>query len=111
MSSKKEKRIISNQLKKYNDDSKISNDYSKSKNKNKKINNETNDILENILDNKKKFNIYSPSQLKQMTEQIKIIETQKKLDNNLNLNKKNLYSIKEDEKNNIYLKPQYYLLI
>ena len=103
MSSKKEKRIISNQLKKYNEDSKISNDYSKSKNKNKKINNETNDILENILDNKKKFNIYSPSQLKQMTEQIKIIETQKKLDNNLNLNKKNLYSIKEDEKNNIYL--------
>ena len=103
MSSKKEKRIISNQLKKYNDDSKISNDYSKSKNKNKKINNETNDILENILDNKKKFNIYSPSQLKQMTEQIKIIETQKKLDNNLDFNKKNLYSIKEDEKNNIYL--------
>ena len=103
MSSKKEKRIISNQLKQYNEDSKISNDYSKSKNKNKKINNETNDILENIFDNKKKFNIYSPSQLKQMTEQIKIIETQKKLDNNLNLNKKNLCSIKGDEKNNIYL--------
>ena len=90
MSSKKEKSISSNKLKKYNDDSKISNN-----------SNNSNNILENILDNKKKFNIYSPSQLKQMTEQIKIIENQKKLDNDLN--KKRNYSIKEDEKNNIYL--------
>ena len=90
MSSKKEKSISSNKLKKYNDDSKISNN-----------SNNSNNILENILDNKKKFNIYSPSQLKQMTEQIKIIENQKKLNNNLN--KKRNYSIKEDEKNNIYL--------
>ena len=46
------------------------------KNKNKKISN-SNLVLTDILDNKKKFSIYSPSQLKQMTEQIKIIENQK----------------------------------
>ena len=102
MSSKKSERISSNKYKKYNEDSKISNDYSKlNENNNKIINNDTNNVLENILDNKKKFNIYSPSQLKQMTEQIKIIENQKKLDNDLN--KKNNYSLKEDEQNNIYL--------
>ena len=95
MSSKKAERI-SNKYKIYNEDSKSSNDYSKSNlfqrkknlnnnykddfqsNENKKINNDSNKVLENILDNKKKFNIYSPSQLKQMTEQIKIIENQKK---------------------------------
>ena len=117
MSSKKEERI-SNKYKIYNEDSKSSNDYSKSNlfkrkknlnnnykddfqsNENKKINNDSNKVLENILDNKKKFNIYSPSQLKQMTEQIKIIENQKKIDDS---NLKKNYSIREDEKKNIYL--------
>ena len=117
MSSKKAERI-SNKYKIYNEDSKSSNDYSKSNlfqrkknlnnnykddfqsNENKKINNDSNKVLENILDNKKKFNIYSPSQLKQMTEQIKIIENQKKIDDS---NLKKNYSIREDEKKNIYL--------
>ena len=57
-------------------------------------------MLANILDNKKKFNIYSPSQLKQMIDEIKIIENQRKLENN---NLKKNYSIGEDEEKNIYL--------
>ena len=69
------------------------------KNKNKKISN-SNLVLTDILDNKKKFNIYSPSQLRQMSDEIKIIEKQKKLENNSI--KKN-YSIREDEEKNIYL--------
>ena len=51
------------------------------KNKNKKYSN-SNLVLTDILDNKKKFNIYSPSQLRQMSDEIKIIEKQKKLENN-----------------------------
>jgi len=60
----------------------------------------TNKVLSNILDTKKKFNIYSPSQLKQITDEINIIENQKKLDN-LNITKN--YSISDDEEKNIYL--------
>ncbi len=101
MSSKNKSERFSNKNKKINEETKSYNDYSKSnlnqRNNNTK-NNSANKVLENILDNKKKFNIYSPSQLKQMTEQIKIIENQKKLEN---MNKN--YSIREDEKNNIYL--------
>ena len=51
-----------------------------SSNKNKKVNSnnsDSNKILTNILDNKKIFNIYSPSHLKQMTDELKIIEKQK----------------------------------
>ena len=75
-------------------------------NRTKKINldknkySNSNKVLANILDNKKKFNIYSPSQLKQMTEEIKIIENQRKLENT---NIKKNYSIREDEEKNIYL--------
>ena len=77
-------------------------------NRNKKINFKiknkknlnSNLVLTDILDNKKKFNIYSPSKLRQMSDEIKIIEKQKKLDNNTD--KKN-YSISEDEEKNIYL--------
>ena len=57
-------------------------------------------VLSNVLDNKKKFNIYSPSQLKQIKDEINIIESQKKF------NKSNIlknYSISEDEEKNIYL--------
>ena len=74
-----------------------------SSNKNKKVNSnnsDSNKILTNILDNKKIFNIYSPSHLKQMTDELKIIEKQKKLENN-NIIKN--YSIREDEEKNIYL--------
>ena len=74
-----------------------------SSNKNKKVNSNNSDskkILTNILDNKKIFNIYSPSHLKQMTDELKIIEKQKKLENN-NIIKN--YSIREDEEKNIYL--------
>ena len=74
-----------------------------SSNKNKKVNSnnsDSNKILTNILDNKKIFNIYSPSHLKQMTDELKIIEKQKKLENN---NIKKNYSIREDEEKNIYL--------
>ena len=74
-----------------------------SSNKNKKVNSnnsDSNKILTNILDNKKIFNIYSPSHLKQMTDELKIIERQKKLENN---NIKKNYSIREDEEKNIYL--------
>ena len=64
---------------------------------NKTNNSSTNNVLSNILDSKKKFNIYSPSQLKQITEEINIIENQKKLENSKN------YSISDDEGKNIYL--------
>ena len=64
---------------------------------NKTNNSSTNNVLSNILDSKKKFNIYSPSQLKQITEEINIIENQKKLENSKN------YSISDDEEKNIYL--------
>ena len=60
----------------------------------------TNRVLTNILDTKKKFNIYSPSQLKQINEEINIIENQKKLENSKF--PKN-YSISDDEEKNIYL--------
>ena len=58
-------------------------------NRNKKINFKiknkknlnSNLVLTDILDNKKKFNIYSPSKLRQMSDEIKIIEKQKKLFN------------------------------
>jgi len=76
-----------------------SNRYKKASFKNEKKSN-SNKILTDILDNKKKFNIYSPSQLKQMLDEMKIIEKQKKLDENIS--KKN-YSIREDEEKNIYL--------
>jgi len=66
----------------------------------KNKNSNSNKVLANILDNKKKFNIYSPSQLKQMTEEIKIIENQRKIENS---NIKKNYSIREDEEKNIYL--------
>ncbi len=42
-------------------------------NNNKKNNSSINRVLTNILDTKKKFNIYSPSELKQISEEIKII--------------------------------------
>ena len=69
-------------------------------NKNKSTSNKTkkssaNKVLSNILDSKKKFNIYSPSQLKQKTEEINIIKNQKNLESN--------HSISEDEEKNIYL--------
>ena len=74
--------------------------------RNRKLNNKTdqnsnsNKILTNILDNKKKFNIYSPSQLKQMTDEIKIIEKERKSEND---NIKKSYSLSEDEEKNIYI--------
>ena len=53
----------------------------------KKINNNrmseissTNKVLSNILDNKKKYNIYSSSQLKQLSEKKNIIEKQNKIE-------------------------------
>ena len=58
-------------------------------NENEKNSYNANEVLANIFDPKKKFNINSPSQLKQMT--LKSKQT------------KNDYSIKEDEEKNIYL--------
>ena len=80
----------------------ILNKNSNLKNLNKATPNKTkkssaNKVLSNILDSKKKFNIYSPSQLKQITQEINIIENQKKLENSKN------YSISDDEEKNIYL--------
>ena len=80
------------------------NNYSSNRSKKPSFKNEkksnSNKVLTDILDNKKKFNIYSPSQLKQMIDELKIIEKQKKLEENIS--KKN-YSIREDEEKNIYL--------
>ena len=67
----------------------------KSTNSNKTKKSSANKVLSNILDSKKKFNIYSPSKLKQMTEEINIIKNQKNLGSN--------YSISDDEEKNIYL--------
>ena len=89
--------------------SNYSNNYQSNRNLNKNHSNSnihkpnkssTNKVLTNILDTKKKFNIYSPSQLKQITDEINIIENQKKLEN-LNILKN--YSISDDEEKNIYL--------
>ena len=80
------------------------NNYSSNRSKKVSFKNEKksnyNKVLTDILDNKKKFNIYSPSQLKQMIDELKIIEKQKKLEENIS--KKNC-SIREDEEKNIYL--------
>ena len=89
--------------------SNYSNNYQSNRNLNKNHSNSnihkpnkssTNKVLTNILDTKKKFNIYSPSQLKQITDEINVIENQKKLEN-LNILKN--YSISDDEEKNIYL--------
>ena len=69
----------------------------KSSNINKIKKSSINNVLSNILDSKKKFNIYSPSQLKQISEEINIIKNQKKSETPKN------YSISEDEEKNIYL--------
>ena len=78
------------------------NKFSLNRNKNMNLKTEqnlnSNKILSNILDTKKKFNVYSPSQLKQMTEEMKIIEKNRTSD----IIKKN-YSIRDDEEKNIYL--------
>lgn len=88
----------------YNNNSQSDRLYSKKPNSKSNIlkskKSSTNKVLSNILDTKKKFNIYSPSQLKQITDEINIIENQKKLDN-LNITKN--YSISDDEEKNIYL--------
>jgi hypothetical protein len=83
----------------YNNNNYSSNRSKKASFKNEKKSN-SNKVLTDILDNKKKFNIYSPSQLKQMIDELKIIEKKKKLEENIS--KKN-YSIREDEEKNIYL--------
>ena len=83
-----------------NNQNKFNSNRTKSNNIYKHKNSSTSKVLSNILDEKKKFNIYSPSQLKQIIDEIKIIESQKKLENS-NISKN--YSISEDEEKNIYL--------
>ena len=94
----------SNKSKNYYHNNKLSNKANKkslNRAKSNNINNSkissTSKVLSNILDTKKKFNIYSPSQLKQLIDEKKIIEQKNRLAISNN------YSIAEDEEKNKYL--------